>query len=251
MPDEHDLSGSRILEEALGEAGGGEQRQPDDFRPPATGGLKPMIDRKRKEIIDLEKKMETHEETGAYSKRGSDGSTLFDYVSMQKDTVLLGRLKREYDELRERDREFATRATTQSTKAQDLARRYLTNELPKVPEATRKLAGEMFASIFKGMMDRNEWAKPVYADRAKVQEVIEQIFDTAYGHALRRGSTATPGSSGFDDDDDPKPKPRAQGDDDPFTENLLYAHDRVRRGSMSVADARRAALAATKRGDGQ
>lgn len=244
------LVGSRILEEALGEVG---EREPEHEAPPPAppqqtqGGLKPMIERKRKEILDLEKRIETHRETGIYTKKSDRGDTFFDYVLMQEDNARLTRLTREYNELRERDREFATRATTQSQRAQAVARAYIDKELPKVPEKARRLTAQMFAEIFKGMLERNEWSKPMYADRAAIQSVVEQMFDTAFGSALRRsGATpgAAPAASGLDDGDDPEAPPKPEADEDDFTNNLLFAYDRRRRGSMTVAEAKRAAAAA-------
>jgi hypothetical protein len=164
--------------------------------------------------------------------------------------VILTRLQREYNELRERDREFADRATSQSTRAEQMARAYLNAELPKVPEAARRATGELFATIFKEMRDRGEWAKAAFADRAKVQDALEQMFDAAFGRSLRQTNTAAPGSVGLDADSDPKRRPRPEDAEDDFTSNLLYAHDRVRRSGMTVAEAKRAALAAQK-GDGQ
>ena len=253
MSDQERLSGSRFLEEALG----GETQVDDDAprtveppRAPASGGLKPMIERKRKEIIDLEKKLEEHETHGTYTKKGTDGQSYFDYVSMQRDTTVLGRLRREYEELRERDREFATRATTQAGRAEQIAREYLNAELPKVPEAARTATGQNFAEIFKQMRDSGEWTKAVYADRAKVQVAIEQIYDAAFGRALRQTNSAPPGSSGLDASSDQRAKPDPNAGDDDFTSNLLYAHDRVKARGMTVAEAKRQALAAQK-GSGQ
>jgi hypothetical protein len=250
--DDTALSSSRILEEALGEAPSFNADSPSHSTeekvdipppsPPASGGLKPMIDKKRKEIIELEKKMETHRETGAYSKTGGDGNSYFDYVSMQEDTARLQRMNRELTELRERDRDFATRATTQAQRAQGLARKYVERELPKVPERARKLVAQTFVEIFK----RIDWSRPDYADQAAIQPVVEQIFDTAFGHGLRRskGAPDAPAAdAGYDDEDDPPPPKKPGEDEDDFTNNLMYAYDRRRRGSMTVAEAKRAAAA--------
>jgi hypothetical protein len=255
--DEAAMSSSRILEEALGSSGfedaprrSVEEKVELPSPPPsASGGLKPMIERKRKEMIDLEKRLLNHEEGGTYTRKGEDGRSYFDYVAMQKDSVLLQQLKREYDELRERDRDFATRAATQSQRAQGIARKYAERELPKVPERARKAAAQMFADIFKRM----DWSKPEYADQSAVQAVVEQIFDTAFGNAIRRSSAAPDApaaSAGYDADDDPPAKKKTGEDEDDFTNNLMYAYDRRRRGSMTVAEAKRAAAAAAQKGVG-
>lgn len=253
--DDTAMSSSRLLEEALGASeysGDDEPRRPVAEKvelpsptPSVSGGLKPMIDRKRKEMIDLENKLLNHEKDGAYARKGDDGRSYFDYVAMQKDSVRLQQLKREYDELRERDRDFATRSATQAQRAQGIARRYVERELPKLPERTRKLATQTFVEIFKRM----DWSKPEYADQAAVQGVVEQIFDTAFGRALRasKGAPDAPAApGGYDVDDDPPPQKAAGEDDDDFTNNLMYAYDRRRRGSMTVAEAKRAAAAAQK-----
>ena len=252
-PEQEALSGSRILEEMLG---GDYVPEPEPTPPPpppvsTSGGLKPMIDKKRKEIVDLEARLLSHEENGTYQKKGEDGRSYFDYVAMQKDTVRLQQLQREYSELRERDRDFATRASSQAQRAQAVARAYIDKELQKVPQRARKMTAQMFAEIFKGMLERNEWSKSVYADRAAIQSVVEQMFDTAFGSALRRtaGTPEAPSApSGYDPEDDAPEKKTPESDDDDFTNNLMYAYDRRRRGSMTVAEAKRAALAATQKG---
>lgn len=251
--------GSRFLEEALGDAPEQDHERepapPVAAAPPAEprrqGGLQPLVERKRKELMDLEKKISTHRETKAYTRQGSDGSEFFDYVSMQEDQVKMGIAARELAELKERDREYATTAQTRRNTAVQMAKTFLNKELAAMPEGLRNATAKAFGQMFREVTDENTWAKQEYADRAKVQRIIEQLFNTAYGAAVRQGAAPSvdgaPAASGLDARDEARRKPNpTAADEDDFTNNLMYAYDRRRQGSQTVAQAKAAAREAQK-----
>lgn len=251
---------SGILEDLLGEqpAEQGDEHATSDLAPAQererTGGLAPLIKRKRKDFNELQAKIANHRETKAYQAKGEDGRTYFDSVAFQEDQARLITLNMEIQDLKEREQSMATTSRTRQQTAVRLAEQLLARELPRVRESHRQEVRKAFGDIFRSMTEQNTWAQSAYADRNAIMTVLNQIFDTAYGHVLRRATNrgsdvedkGAPPPSGYDADDDPQPPKADEEDEDDFTSNLLYAFDRVKNKGMSVAEQRRRAQAAQK-----
>lgn len=258
-----DDAGSSFLEDQLD--GGGQGHDDDaprqgardgasDLQPSErrrSGGLKPMIQRKEKEISDLEDKLLNHREKGEYAYKTEDGRTMFDSVAFGEDQVRLQKLQRELSKMERQDEQYARTSEKRTASAYQAARAYRDREIQKVPENLRPAVSQAFSQIFKSMADQGTFAGSQYAERDAVNAVLGQIMDTAYGNALRRGDVSGPAPSGFDESsgaDDRKKDDDAPEEDD-FTNNLMYAYDRVKRAkSMTVGEAKRAAREAAKGG---
>lgn len=258
--------GSRFLEEALGSNDGGFQDdaprrepEPEPVRTEAPrapqGGVRPALERKRREIIDLEKKIEGHRQTKVYEAKDANGGTYFDYLAMQEDQVRLQKFTREYNELKERDRELQQQNQSRGQRLHEMARALLGKELPRVREDIRKSTAEMFAAIFKQTVNAGSLNRPEYASRDAMQQALDQMFDAAYGSALRRArpgssvdANGAPGDLGYDETDEPQRKKPVADDEDDFTNNLMYAYNQKKRGSLTVAQAKK--LAAEQEGKG-
>lgn len=245
-----------LVDDLLGD---GQQGQEPRGREPAddltgtqdrasVGGLKPIIKRKRKEFDELQGKIRNHRETKAYQAKSDDGRVYFDNVSFQEDQAQLIHLNMEIQDLKERDQKIETTAQTRRQTATRLAEQFLARELPRVREGMRQPVREAFAAIFRSMTEQNQWAQSAYADRNAIITVLNQIFDTAFGHAMRnaknQGPDATnqgsPAPAGYDEGDDPKPRKQGEEEEeDDFTNNLLYAMEKVADKRVSVAEMRR------------
>lgn len=254
------VDGSSLLEEMMQYGA----QEPEPAPPPPKqeeparrpGGLAPMIARKRQEIIELEKKIETHEETGVYTKKNDDGQSYFNYVAMQTDTIKLQKLNRELNELRQKDTELNSLAQQRSQKVAGAAKIFLERELAKTEERLRKPAREMFLRIIGQMMQRGEFSQQKYADSELVKSTFDQVFNAAYGYAARNASGGSsmrregaPPSGGYDERDDSElPRNPTDQDEDDWTNNLMYAYNRKKQGSMTVAEMKRRQAEAAKKG---
>jgi len=243
----------------------GQQAEPEPAPPPEPkreepqrrpGGLAPMISRKRQEIIDLEKKIETHEETGVYTKKSEDGQSYFNYVAMQKDTVTLQKLNRELNELQRKDTELTGMAEQRSKKVASAAKLFLDRELAKTEERLRKPTREMFLQIVGPMLQRGEFSQQKYSDNELVRQTFDQVFSAAYGHAIRNANGGSsvrkegaPPPGGYDErDDSQRPRNPNDEDEDDWTNNLMYAYNRKKQGSLTVAEMKRQQAEAAKKG---
>lgn len=240
-----DLNSHDFLDEALSTPPAGTEQAPPPPPPvPAaqpTGGYNTLIAAKRKELTELEKKIETHRDTGAYLYKNSSGGDAFDDIAMREDTIKIGRLSRELADLQRKADDHARLIEQRKQLALQTARQVLQRELAHTKEGGRKAITEEFASIFQTVPD-SEWAKSLYADRRVLESAVEQLLDTALGR-LRRKSWSGAAPSGLGDDDLAPPAKAAPEDEvDGYTNNLLYALEQ-RPKSMSVADMRRAEAA--------
>ena len=260
--------GSRFLEEALNvnddtfrDEPPRREPEPEPLRTeprPPQGGVRPALERKRREIIDLEKKIEGHRQTKVYEAKDANGGTYFDYLAMQEDQVRLQKFTREYNELKERDRELQTQNQSRNQRLQEMARTLLNKELPRVREDIRKSTAEMFAAIFKQTVSAGSLNKPEYASRDAMQQALDQMFDAAYGSALRRArpgaevdANGAPGDLGYDEADEPRVKKPVVDDEDDFTNNLMYAYNQRKRASLTVAEAKKQAAEREGKGAAQ
>lgn len=237
--------GSRFLEDALN--GTQDQDEPRGAPEPASqpqrsGGLRPLIRQKLKNIEELEAKLIDPQGSGSYTRTNEHGQEIFDYVSMQVDQAKLNKLNRELSDLKERDREYATTTEQRNQRAYTMAKEFLGRELSKIPEATRKRTGEIFGQVFSSMVNNGAFAKSDMADRNAVQAVLNQILDTAYGSALRNAQGGQEGAqpaSGYDEGDEDQRRPPKEDEMDPFTRDLMGAYHRRKQGTMTVAEAKR------------
>jgi hypothetical protein len=240
-----DINPQDFLTEALSTPPEGTEQAPPppppSPAPAATGGYSPLIAAKRKELQELERKIETHRDTGVYLYKGSNGQDQFDNLLFQEDNVKVNRLSRELNDLQRKQDEHARLAEQRKGQALQAARQILQRELANVKEEQRKVITEGFARVYQSVPD-GEWAKSMYADRRVLDAAIEQLLDTALGR-LRRDAWKGNAPSGLGDDDFAAPAEKKPEEEvDGFTNNLLYALESQRK-SMSVADMRRAQAA--------
>lgn len=237
-------AGEEFLADALGE---GAEREQDEFTtppptPPARGGYAPLIEQKRKEIRELEAKVNNPQ--ASYTKEGQNGDSYFDYVQMQVDSVRIGTLNREIQELRDREQQGRNELQARNRMAAEAARGVMQTELAKLPEHLRGPVREAFAQMFKVLTEAGEWGKPVYADRENLRKGLTQMVDTAIGSAMRKEEFSGTTPSGGEPGQPPKPQSDEEPEDD-FHNNLMYAFEQRRRGSMSFAEAKKARAAET------
>lgn len=240
-----DINPQDFLTEALSTPPEGVEQAPPppppSPAPTATGGYGPLIAAKRKELQELERKIETHRDTGVYLYKNSAGQDQFDNLLFQEDNVKVNRLSRELNDLQRRQDDHARLTEQRKTVALQAARQVLQRELANVKEEQRKAITEAFAKIYQAVPE-GEWAKSMYADRRVLDAAIEQLLDTALGRLRREGWKGN-APSGLDDDDfSASAKKEPEEEMDGFTNNLLYALE-SRGKSMSVADMRRAQAA--------
>lgn len=235
---------------AEGDAGSVDLPSPPPQQATRQGGLQPLIDRKKKEIKALEDKLLNPEGSGAYTRTNEHGNQIFDYVEMQRDQVRLNQMRDQLTELRDRDRHQQQTTQQRNEQARRTARSFLAAELQRMPENLKRPIAEAFGQIFQAMERQGSFAKPDMADQNTLKGVLNQVFDTAYGSALRR-SGATPGQSpapsGFSEGDEAPQKQEEGENEDPFTQNLMYAYDRKRQGRMTVAQMKRQEREAAKK----
>lgn len=240
-----EITGQAFLDDALQGAPQGQEQAPPAPPPaptpaPATGGYGPLIAAKEKELRALEDKIKNHRDTGAYIYRASDGQDRFDDVQHRDDSLQVGILDRELRDLHRKQDEGRRLAEQRRGLVNEMARAVFRRESAKVPEDKRRPLAEQFATIFQQVPD-SEWTKSIYANRDTVDAALVQLVQTAYGRVSLGGySGAAP--SGFESEE-PDTKPKPEDDVDDFTNNVLYALESNKRGSMSVADRRRAEAA--------
>lgn len=236
--------GEDFLADALGE---GAEQERDEFvapppQAPQRGGYAPLIEQKRKEMRELEAKVENPQ--ASYSREGQDGQQpYFDYVQMQVDAVRINKLSREIDELRERERRGQSELSQRNRTAVEVARSVISQELPRLPEHLRAAVKESFAQMFKLLSESGEWGKSAYADRENMRKGLMQMVDTAVGQAHRKVEYGGTTPSGSEPGQPGQPK-SSEPEEDDFTNNLMYAFEQRRRGSMTFAEAKKAAQAA-------
>lgn len=216
--------------------------------PVHQGGHGPLIESKRKELAALEDKMERHRETGAYVYRTASGKDEFDNMAYQEDMVRIQRLNRELDDLRRKQDDHARLSESRRAAANETARMVFKRESARMPADMQKPVAEQFARIFTEL-PASEWARPIYADRAVLEQAILQLIDTAIGRARRTTWQGSP-QSGLDGDGQPEPE-KPVDDVDDFTNNVLYAYEQRQKQSMTIAQRRRAEAEANSKGGRQ
>lgn len=237
--------GMQVLDEALGIPAQAETEREDAFTPQPepprrTGGYQPLIDAKRKELLDLEKKIETQEQTGVYLDKDQGGGSYFNFVRMNQDQMRINKLNREISELRDQQRTMESERERRKQAATQTARTVAQREAQYLPENLRHPTVEVFAGMVQQITADGEWGKPVYADRAKIEAALVQVFNTAIGEAMRRqrAQGGAPAASGLDAEQPKETKPDGEVDD--FTNNLMYAYEQKRATRMTVAQLRAA-----------
>ena len=262
-PEEYGKLFDRQDESILDDALGGVEEAPAPKEPPPRrtlppqGGLTPMITKLRNDIEALERKLETHRDTGAYAKKGADGSSYYDVTEQMDDQAKLAILHRKLTELKEQQRDGQREAGERAQSVRTVAQSFLQREGPKVDERYRKDVLTAFGQLYQQYDAAGEWAKPGYADRATLLRGFTSLLETAIGNAMRKHVMKSEGAggavTGFDPSDDPKPKANPDDGDDDFTNNLMYAFEKRESGSLSVAELKRreAAKAAARAGGAQ
>lgn len=230
------------------------QEQPDPAQglgeqvaAPSATALTEVIKRKRREVSDLEKKIETHRETNAYMKAGSNGEHYFDRVAMDEDIVRIGRLNREIGELGEQAREREKQGGERLQLARQLARQLAEREVKLVDQALRPTVTQNFVAVFNGMASAGEFGKSVYANRQTLDALLNQMWENALGNAVRRHMTGAnqqpgqPAATGFDGADVQRPPDQSVNNEDPYTNNVMAAYENVKkRKSMTFAESKAA-----------
>ncbi len=217
-----------------------EQRQQQ--RP--SGGFQIQIATLQKQLDELEKKIETHKETGVYITKGSDGQSVFDYVSMQQDISRQATLNRRLQEVKERAREAREFANSHTQTVTKFAQAFLRREINSYPPEMRKKLAEQFAKSFEYLRDQGTWSDSMYQDKAKLVNGLQAVMNTALGVVARdqyRSKDHAGKPSGFEegDEEQPRRKEEPENDDDDFTRALMGAYEKRKIGSMSVAQRRR------------
>lgn len=225
--------------------------------PRPSGGLQPKIAAVRKQIDELAQKITTQRETGVYVVRDEDGSNArFDYVALQEDQTRLSQLRMEWDDLKERDREYRDLREGSAKTAAKFAKEFLRRELPRYDERVRGPLAEKFAELFRAASAEGVWSSAQYSDKGRLVAALQSLMETSLGivakSQFRRADQAGKPNSGFEagDDDADKAKDKPEDDDDEFTRGIMEAYNRRKAGSMSVADQRRAQIAAAQAKEG-
>jgi len=244
------LNAEEFLDNVLGddeaEQHDGGRLPPVDEAPASTGGYQPLIEKRRRELTALEDKLLNHRKTGAYIAKYDNGQEYFDQIAMSEDNVRINKLTREIAEFEAKERRAGEERSRRNATANGVASALLKREIPKLPEGLQKPVTEAFIAIYQGLTGAGrEWTKPVYADKGKIAEALQQVLDTAVGNATRKqwGGSAPTGDPAAP----PREKPE-ENDEDDFTNNLMYAFERRQRTSMTVAEAKAAARAAAEKG---
>ena len=228
-------------------------RQPQQEPPPPrqqqkrapSGGFQVQIARLTKEIEDLEKKIDTHRETGAYVVKASNGEgSVFDHVALQEDIARMNSLSRRLGDTRERAREARETSETQAKSASRFAQEYLKREIQHYPEEMRKRIAEKFVATFRELREQGTWSNPMYQDREKLAAGLQSLMNTVLGGITReqyRKDGHRSRSSGYEEgDEQSRDRPRKdEDDDDEFTKQLMSAYQSRKSGSMSIAERKR------------
>lgn len=242
--------GEQVMEEALAPKHDEREQGPVSGLSDAQGqsrsasAIQSLIGQKQKQIKEIEQRIETHRDTGAYSAKDEHGNPYFDFMRMQEDNSKVNRLQREVNDLKDQQRDFERTSASRTEQAKRSAR--ATAEREKValdPELWREVA-TTFTEVINGMTAGGEWAKAKYSDATHMEAVITQAWEASLGHVVRRRSTAkvsgNPASQGFDGSQANKNEAPPAPEDDPFTNNLMYAYERRAKRGMTFAEQKRA-----------
>jgi hypothetical protein len=244
-----------LLGDALGEPQG-QQTKPEPEPEPKPrqqqGGLAPVIRNLEKEIEALEKR--SANPTESYTRKNDDGTTHFDFVAQVADNSRLQALNRKLNEYRERQRQGLDDLRKRNELATRVAKAFIEREAQKVPTDIRQDVVQAFAQVFQHLRDRGDWGSTQYANRQNLEAGLSSVLDTAIGAVTRqrlvKGDPAAP-VTGHDEGDEGQPRKPAEGEEeDDYTNNLMYAYEKRKRGGMSVADLKRQAAAEAARKGG-
>lgn len=254
MPSDAQYDADLLSELGQPTQAGLQEQQPDPAQaaveqaaPPSATALTEAVKRKRREVSELEKKIETHRETNAYMKRSDNGEHYFDRVAMDEDIVRIGRLNREIGELNEQAREREKQGGERLQLARQLARTLAQREVELVEPALRNAVTQNFVAVFNGMATAGEFSKSTYANRQTLDALLNQMWENALGNAVRRHMTGAnqqsgqPAASGFDGSDTKRPAEPSVNNEDPYTNNVMAAYENVKkRKSMTFAESKAA-----------
>lgn len=245
------------LDNLLGDGGAAPAAVPVPPRRPSggQGGLRPLINQKSKTLNELLNKLANHKSTGVYMTKLANGQEQFDYSGLEEDKAKRDQLMHEINQLERRERDFADTALDRKQRAQQIAVQVFRDLSRSLEDPIKRLVAEQYATTVKEAGERNEWAKPEYADQQAIQNALTAVFDATEGSVRRRmrsGDLQAPASSGLDSGHDPKKQGAAEVEPEDAYANQavdMYTQRKQSRG-LSIADLRRQQFEAAQKGQG-
>lgn len=239
------LEGSALINDVLNEAAEvrDEQReehsQPQPSQPSGHSDYYTrLIAEKRKEMKTLAEKLAKHDVS--YRKKDANGNEYMDFPEQVADNARLIVLKQEIDDYREEAARRSQTAAQRFEQAKSMAVSFARQQAPRVPEKIRERVTEKFVELFNGLSEQGIWERARYANQANMTADIKQLWESAIGRVSAEGwsSGGNPAPAGLDPQEEPEKAPQPQ--EDPFTNNLMYAYEQRKGRSMTFAEAKRA-----------
>ena len=245
------LEGADLIHDVISEATEPrEQEQREHPAPPPAPSPQPggyyesLIAQKRKELKELGEKLANQAANRAYVKTDASGNEYIDYPQMTADQGRMVTLKQEIDDYREEATKRAQTAAQRFEVAKGRAMAYARTQMARLPEGQRDKVAEKFVELFNGVSENKIWERARYANAANIDADIQQLWESAVGRVYVSGLAGggNPAPTGLDGS--PAPEKPAQPEEDPFTNNPMYAYERRKGRSMTFAEAKRARMEA-------
>lgn len=242
------LEGAELLGDVINEATEPRERHEESReqeRRPQTGGsgdyYSNLIAQKRKELKELSEKVARSKTSGDYQAKDSNGNEYFDFPQLVADQARMTTLKQEIDDYRDEANKRAQTASQRFETAKARALAYARAQAAKVPEKMRERVAEKFIDLFNGVSEGRIWERARYANSANIDADIQQLWESAVGRVYAEGwqGGGNPAPSGLDGSGEPEKKEETR-DEDPFTNNLMYAYERRKGRSMTFAEQKKA-----------
>jgi len=245
------LEGADLIHDVLAEATEPQHERQEQHQPAPTPSAQPggyydsLIAQKRKEFRELSDKVANQATNGKYLKKDSSGNEFFDFPQLVADQARMTTLKQEIDDYRDEASKRAQTAAQRFETAKGRAMAYARTQMARLPEGQREKVAEKFVELFNGVSENKIWERARYANVANIDADIQQLWESAVGRVYVSGlggEGANPAPTGLDGS--PAPEKSPEPEEDPFTNNLMYAYERRKGRSMTFAEAKKARMEA-------